>query len=188
MANYLRRCCLLLLCLALAEAGIDAIAQAAVSSGQNNPAPSASAATEILSPADAAKLMPPSVFFRGQIAPIQARNSSGIRFADGMHVLITLVDNSGYSSAIQQSYQAYLITEVPLEFEGNKLPAGAYGFGFRANQFVIMDLGSKELFSLHSIHDMDLHRPMPLQIVAKDAGKTYRIYEGRDGVMFSRSN
>ena len=30
------------------------------------------------------KLLPEKVFFRGQIAPVQARNSGGVRYADGL--------------------------------------------------------------------------------------------------------
>src|SRR4051794_30702527 len=61
------------------------------------------------------ELMPAQVFFRGQSATVQIRNSGGIRYADGMFTLMALVDTSGYSSGIQQRYQAYLITEVPLQ-------------------------------------------------------------------------
>ena len=80
-------------------------------------APAATAkptATIILPRTEAGTILPPSVFFRGQSAPIQARNSAGLRTPGGALVLMTLVDTSGYSSAIQQTYQAYLITEVPL--------------------------------------------------------------------------
>jgi len=61
------------------------------------------------------KLLPDKVWFRGQNAPVQGRNSGGVRYADGFYVLVTLVDNSGYSSGVREKYQAYFITEVPLE-------------------------------------------------------------------------
>ena len=89
------------------------------------------------------KIFPDKVFFRGQVAPVQMRNTGGIHFADDMYVLIGLVDNSGYSSDIRQKYQAYFISEVPLEVGGQKLSAGAYGVGFlKDNKFVVMDLGA----------------------------------------------
>jgi hypothetical protein len=58
------------------------------------------------------KLFPDKVFFRGQSASVQARNTGGVRYADGMLVMAGLVDNSGYSSGLKEKYQAYLITEV----------------------------------------------------------------------------
>jgi hypothetical protein len=67
------------------------------------------------------KLLPERVFFRGQSAPVQQRNSAGIRFTDGYFFLIGLVDNSGYSSGIHEKYQGYLLTEVPLEIAGHTL-------------------------------------------------------------------
>ena len=60
------------------------------------------------------KIFPDQVFFRGQVASVQMRNTGGVRFADEMFVLAGLVDNSGYSSDIRQKYQAYFISEVTL--------------------------------------------------------------------------
>ena len=76
---------------------------------------------------EAAKSLPSTVFFRGQSAPIQARNSSGVQFTKDSLLLVTLVDTAGYSSSVQQKYQAYLITESPMEIEGHRLEPGAYG-------------------------------------------------------------
>src|SRR5215469_4832245 len=93
------------------------------------------------------KIFPDQVFFRGQVAPVQMRNTGGIRFSDDVYVLAGLVDSSGYSSDLRQKYQAYLITEVVLEIGGQKLSPGAYGVGFlKDNQFVAMDLGGHDLF------------------------------------------
>ncbi|HEX3470066.1 MAG TPA: hypothetical protein VHT28_02670, partial [Silvibacterium sp.] len=64
----------------------------------------------VLHPADVTKILPGSVFFRGQSATTQERNSGGVRFADGFYVLVSMVDNSGYSTGIQEKYQAYFIT------------------------------------------------------------------------------
>src|ERR1700761_2172001 len=105
---------------------------------------------KVLTATEAAKFLPDAVFFRGQSAPIQARNSGGVQFDKDALFLVTLVDTAGYSSSVQEKYQAYLITEVPLDIEGHRLPPGAYGCGFVAgNNFVVMDIGGSELFSPH---------------------------------------
>jgi hypothetical protein len=135
-----------------------------------------------------AKLFPEKVFFRGQVAPVQMRNTGGIHFADDMYVLTGLVDNSGYSSDIRQKYQAYFISEVALEVGGQKLPAGAYGVGFlKDNKFVVMDLGAHDLFQIDSVRDADMKRPVPLQVVASPSGGSYRLYAGRDYVEIKRA-
>jgi hypothetical protein len=127
------------------------------------------------------KLFPEQVFFRGQVAPVQMRNTGGIRFGDAFYVLAGLVDNSGYSSDIRQKYQAYFITEVPLEIGGQKLAPGAYGVGFvTGGEFIVMDLGAHDLFQVSSAKDAEIKRPVPLQVVGTD-GK-YRLYAGRDYV------
>ena len=142
----------------------------------------------ILKPAEVnPKLLPERVFFRGQSAPVQQRNSGGVRFADGFFFLVGLVDNSGYSSGIREKYQGYLITEVPLEIAGQTLKPGAYGCGFlEGNKFVVMDLGANDVLNGTSTKDVEMKRPMPLQVLAaKDAGK-YRLYHGREYVEFWR--
>jgi hypothetical protein len=126
------------------------------------------------------------VFFRGQSAPVQTRNSGGVRFEDKSLMLVSLVDNSGYSSQIQEKYQAYLITESSLDIDGHRLAPGAYGCGFLNDRgFVVMDIGGHDLFTAHATHDGDLHRPTPLQVMAapNEPGK-YRLYAGRNFVTF----
>ena len=133
------------------------------------------------------KLLPDKVWFRGQNAPVQGRNSGGVRYADGFYVLVTLVDNSGYSSGVREKYQAYFITEVPLEVGGQSLKPGAYGIGFLdADKFIVMDIGANDLFTTGSKKDVDLKHPVPLQVVAGDGG-VYRLYKGRDFVEFHRA-
>ena len=103
-------------------------------------------------------------------------------------MLVSLVDNSGYSSQIQEKYQAYLITESPLNIDGHSLAPGAYGCGFVNDSFIVMDIGGHDLFTAHAIHDSDLHRPTPLQVMAvpNEPGK-YRLYAGRNFVSFGLS-
>src|ERR1700761_2731875 len=95
----------------------------------------------ILNATEAQKIFPPSVFFKNQTAPVQGRNSTGLRLEDQKLVLIALVDNSGYSSQDQGRYQAYLLTEAWLEIDGHRLAPGAYGCGFVGEDtFVVMDI------------------------------------------------
>ncbi len=146
---------------------------------------SAASSATILPAAEASKVVPATVFFRGQVASVQARNSGGVKLQDGMFVLCALVDTSGYSSAVQQKYQAYFITEVPLDIHGQTLKPGAYGVGFlEGNRFLVMDLGGHDLFSTSSRHDAELQRPMPLQVLADTAPGEYRLYINRNYVVF----
>ena len=140
----------------------------------------------VLKPADTQKLLPASVYYKAQSAPTQLRNSTGIKFSDGYYMLATLVDTSGYSSDIQAKYQAYFITEIPLKFGSQNLPAGIYGAGFiGGGKFVITDVGAHDLFTIDSSTDDGIKRPMPLQIIAEPSGG-FRLYAGRKFVKFSR--
>jgi hypothetical protein len=141
---------------------------------------------EILKPAAMEKLMPTMVFYRGQSATTQLRNSGGVKFDDGYYVLTSLVDTSGYSSATAAKYQAYFITEVPIEVGGMQLGAGAYGVGFIAgDKFLVTDVGGHDVLTVDSATDSNLKRPMPLQVLA-DAGGKFRLHIGRKYVVMSR--
>lgn len=158
--------------------------------GQAPPPPTttvAKTAPGILTKDEAAALLPTSVYFRGQSAPVQSRNSSGIRFSADSLMLVVLVDTSGYSSSVQQRYQAYLLTEAPLVLGGHPLPPGAYGIGFIANDtFLVMDIGAHQLFTATYSHDTDLRRPTPLQILPDPANPAgYRLYSGRSFIPFT---
>ena len=134
------------------------------------------------------KLFPETVFFRGQSAPVQMRNTGGVHFADDAYILAGLVDNSGYSSGLRQKYQAYLLTEVPLEINGQSVKPGAYGFGFlEGGKFILLDLGANDLFQVASQRDADIKRPTPFQIAAAPEAGKYRIYMGREFVEFRRA-
>ena len=140
----------------------------------------------VLKPAEMQKLLPAAVYYKGQSATTQLRNSGGVKFADGYFVLATLVDTSGYSSDVQAKYQAYFVAEVPIKVGGQSLPAGVYGVGFVAdNKLVVTDVGAHELFSVNSSNDDGLKRPTPLQVMADPAGG-FRLYSGRRYVVFMR--
>jgi len=103
-----------------------------------------------------------------------------------MLVLCALVDTSGYSTAVQEKYQAYFINEVTLDINGQVLKPGAYGVGFiEGNKFLVMDLGAHDLFMTDSQRDAELKRPMPLQVLADTAPNHYRLYINRNYVVVS---
>jgi hypothetical protein len=146
----------------------------------------AQAGDKILKPADTQKLLPASVYYDGQSAPSQLRNSGGVKFADGHFVLATLVDTSGYSTGIAAKYQAYFVVEEPVKIGGKILAAGVYGAGFIAgNKFVVTDIGGRDVLTVPSTDDAALKRPVPLQVIADPAGG-YRLYAGRYYVTFSK--
>jgi hypothetical protein len=147
--------------------------------------PAGASTAVILHAAEATKLLPASVFFSGQSAPVQARNSGGIKFGDGMLTLAALIDTSGYSSAVQQKYQTYLITEGAILINGHLLPPGAYGAGFVTGHFGVMDIGGHDMFSVDATHDAELKRPTPLQFIVGGSTGEFRLYQGRDYVVIT---
>lgn len=140
----------------------------------------------ILTRTDTQKLLPQSVYYKGQTASTQLRNSGGVKFSDGYFVLATLVDTSGYSTSIATKYQGYFIAEVPLKIGGRDLRAGVYGFGFvGGDKLVITDVGGHDVLTAASETDEAMKRPVPLQVTT-DAGGGYRLYSGRKYVIFTR--
>jgi hypothetical protein len=140
----------------------------------------------VLKPTDMEKLLPAKVYYRGQSATTQIRNSGGVKFADGFFVLAALVDTSGYATDVQSKYQAYFITEVPIKLGGEKLAAGIYGVGFVGDKFVVTDVGAHDVLTVNSGEDPGLKRPTPLQVIADPAGGGFRLYAGRRYVSFNR--
>lgn len=143
----------------------------------------------VLKPADISPaIFPEKVFYRGRVTTTQLRNTGGVRFADDFFVLAGLADVSGYSSGIQEKFQAYLITEVPLEIGGQQLNPGSYGIGFVPDgKFVVTDLGGHELFQAASAKDAKMPRPVPLQVAPAASPGTYRLYLGRNYLEFKRA-
>jgi hypothetical protein len=163
--------------------GLTLRAQSAGSSGSSRGTEGVLKATEIT----ASNLFPDRVFYRGKTAPAQLRNTGGVRFSDGLYFLAGLVDTSGYSTAVAEKYQAYLLTEVPLEFAGQQIKAGAYGGGFVGGNFVVTDLGAHDVFQVAAKRDTEMKRPVPLQVMAGSDAGVYRLYHGRDFVEFRRA-
>lgn len=133
----------------------------------------------VLSGAEVERLMPPTVFFQGQSASVQIRNAFGVRLPNGGIVLAGLVDTGGYSTALRDKYQFYLLTDTAVELGGKKISPGSYGCGFFESKLVVMDLGGNELYRGTVTHDEPMPRPRPLQIVA-EKGNEFRLYLGRD--------
>lgn len=149
-------------------------------------APAQTGADKLLGPTDLQKQFPATVYYYGQSAQAQLRNSGGVKLADGHFVLASLVDTSGYSTGVAAKYQGYLIAEVPLKIEGKRLAAGAYGFGFLDDgSFLVTDLGGSDVLTVHAAHDDAMQRPRPLQVTA-DPAAGFRLYAGRNYVRFNR--
>jgi hypothetical protein len=145
----------------------------------------AQAGGTILKPADLQKLVPASVYYHGQTATTQVRNSGGVKFSDGAYVLAYMVDTSGYSSDISAKYQAYLISEAAIKVESKSLPAGVYGIGFVGGKFIVTDVGGHDVLTAAASNDSALTRPVPLKIEANPGGG-YRLYAGKKFVAFTR--
>ncbi len=141
----------------------------------------AQAGAQILTGDQVKKLSPTSYYFAGQSAAVQVRNTAGLKNSGGKIVLAGLVDTSGYSTAIAEKYQGFLITETKLTFDGATLEPGEYGFGFKDGKFTVMNVASTDLFSVASQNDDQIKHPVPLQI-EKDGGG-YRLYAGRKYVV-----
>jgi hypothetical protein len=168
--------------------GLIALSVSTALTAQSSSQKAATAAPVILKPADITPgLFPDRVFYAGKTAPTQMRNTGGVQFADGAYFLAGLVDNSGYSTAVAEKYQAYVLTEVSLEIAGEKLQPGAYGAGFAGGNFIVTDLGGHDLIRVPANRDADIKRPVPLQVTAGPAAGTYRLYHGRDFVGFERA-
>lgn len=141
----------------------------------------AQAGAQILTGDQVKKVAPNSFFFAGQSATVQLRNTTGLKNSAGKVVLAGLVDTSGYSTAIAEKYQGFLIAETKLSFDGATLDPGAYGFGFKEGKFTVMNVAGTDVFSTASQNDDQLKHPVPLKL-EKD-GAAYRLYAGRKYVV-----
>jgi len=141
----------------------------------------ASASAQVLTSDQVKKIAPSSFFFSGQSGTVQMRNSAGLKNAGGKVVLAGLVDISGYSTAIAEKYQGFLITETKLTFNGAALDPGEYGFGFKDGKLTVMNVAGTDVLSIASQNDDQLKHPVPLKFEKDGAG--YRLYAGRKYVV-----
>jgi hypothetical protein len=137
-------------------------------------------AQHLLSPDELRTIVPSEFFFRGKKAPTQLRNATGFQTAEGKATFAALVDASGYSTAIQEKYQGLLITESKLNIGGSDLAPGAYGFGFTAGKFTVMNVANEDTLSVPYQTDASLKRAVPLKL-AEDGG-AYKLYAGKKWV------
>lgn len=141
----------------------------------------ASASAQVLTSDQVKKIAPSSFFFSGQSGIVQMRNSAGLKNAGGKVVLAGLVDTAGYSTAIAEKYQGFLISETKLTFNGDALDPGEYGFGFKDGKLTVMNVAGMDVFSIASQNDDQLKHPVPLKFEKDGAG--YRLYAGRKYVV-----
>ena len=137
-------------------------------------------AQHLLRPEELTKVVPTEFFFAGQKAPTQLRNAAGFETAAGKFTFAALVDASGYSTAIQQKYQGMLITESKLNIGGWELLPGAYGFGFAADKFVVMNVANQDALEIPYQTDAALKRAVPLRLAEDGSG--YKLYAGKKWV------
>ena len=142
----------------------------------------AQAGAQVLTADQVKKIAPASFYFAGQSASVQVRNTVGLKNSAGKPVLAGLVDTSGYSTAIAEKFQGFLITETKLSFDGATLDPGAYGFGFKDGKFTVMNVSAADVFSVSSQNDDQLKHPVPLKLEKDAAG--YRLYAGKKYVTF----
>jgi hypothetical protein len=138
----------------------------------------------ILTGAELARVVPPGFYFQGLSAQTQLRNAAAVRFASNRRVIAGMVDTSGYAADVRSKYEGFLITDTQVLINGQKLPTGAYGFGFSNDgKFNVMDLSGQEILSVATTKDKTLRRPRPL-MMSEDAPGA-RLYSGRDYVVIS---
>ncbi len=134
----------------------------------------------ILGPADLKKLIPQDYFFAGLTASVQPGMNAGVRFANGKVLLVALVNTSGYSTAIQQKYQALFLTDSRLNIEGSNLLPGAYGCGFSSGKFIVMNVAAEDVVTVPARRDEKLQRAVPLKFIEQEG--SYRFYGGKNFV------
>lgn len=138
----------------------------------------------ILTGAAFTKVVPTSFYFEGQSAPTQLRNAAAARFGSKRHVIVGMVDTSGYSSEIRAKYEGFFITDSRIGIGDRELGAGAYGFGFSDDgKLNIFDVGGEKILSVNTSNDANLRRPRPLTMMKAADG--IRLYSGKSYVIIA---
>lgn len=139
---------------------------------------------EVLNNAALTKVVPTSFYFAGQSAETQKRNAAAARLGEDRHVIVGLVDTSGYSTEISGKYEGFFITDSPVKIGDAELGTGAYGFGFAKDGKVkFFDLSSREILSVPTVSDAEMRRPRPLLMTAAETG--VRFYKGKNYVVIT---
>ncbi|NWG12719.1 MAG: hypothetical protein HXY20_04195 [Acidobacteria bacterium] len=128
------------------------------------------------------RVVPTGFYYEGQVAPTQMRNAAAIRIREKKHVIVALVDNSGYSAEIREKIEGFWATDIPVRIGGRTLAVGVYPFGVTQEGVLnIYDLAGTLRFSVRTSRDTGLRNPRPLAMVA--AGDGIRFYRGRNYVI-----
>lgn len=138
----------------------------------------------VVTGADLTRLVPSSYYFKGQSAPTQVRNTAAAKLGAERHVIVGLVDTSGYSAEVRAKYEGFFITDSPIKVNGESLPTGAYGFGFSNDgKMRVMDIAGNDVVTVSSTNDKELKRPRPLMMTVSEQG--IRFYSRRDYVVIT---
>jgi len=133
---------------------------------------------KVLERNEAKTFVPAGFYFEGQSAPTQMRNTGVATIGEKRHVIVGLVDTSGYSADVAAKYEGFFITDSKVKIGGKKLGTGAYGFGFtRDGKINIHDVGGKTILTAETKDDGDLKRPRPLMLMMVNG--ELRFYKGR---------
>lgn len=136
------------------------------------------AGPSVLADKELAAVVPAGFFYSGRSAPTQARNSAAARLPRNRYVLAGLVDTSGYSADVRETYQGFFIADTRVTVGAGTLGAGAYGFGFTDDgNFTVTDVGGNKLLAVPSAQDAAQTRPRPLMMTV--SGGKLRLYGGR---------
>jgi hypothetical protein len=128
------------------------------------------------------RIVPAGFYYEGQVAPTQMRNAAAVRVRGKKHVIVALVDNSGYASEIRAKIEGFWATDIPVRIGGRSLTVGVYPFGVtKEGTLNIYDLAGTLRFSVKTLRDTALRDPRPLTMV--QAGDGIRVYRGRDYVL-----
>lgn len=139
---------------------------------------------KVLERDEAKILVPEGFYFEGQSAPTQMRNSGVAVIGAKRHIIVGLVDTSGYSADIAAKYEGFFITDSPIKIGGKALGTGAYGFGFtRKGEIDIHDISGKTILTAETREDPGLKRPRPLMLMVE--GGELRFYKGRTYAVLS---
>ena len=138
----------------------------------------------VLTGAEFTKVVPTTFYFEGQSAPTQLRNAAAARFGAKRHVIVGMVDTSGYSSEVRAKYEGFFITDSPIVLGDSQVGTGAYGFGFSNDgKLNLFDVGGNKFLSVSTSTDKDLKRPRPLTMIKGADG--IRLYSGKSYVLMA---
>jgi hypothetical protein len=122
-------------------------------------------------------------YLEGNAIPVQKRNTVVLKGADGKHMILGLLDTTGYSAEIQAKYVGMMIVERKVAVGGTTLGVGAYGFGLvkgtpaeGPGKLVVYDVGGAKVAEAAAQWDAALAQPVPLQFT------NGRLYVGRHWV------